>query len=250
MRVARGAGSITISPAARDRIAAGRARLDEAMARGERIYGVNTGVGGNVKFSLTPEQTALLQQNLVCQLGCATGQPLPGGRGAGRHPAARRHVRDGRFGGAGRAGRGAGGAARSGRHPGGAALWLGGGERRPDALGLHRPRAAGHGRGGIRGPPHARGRSPARGGDGAHGVRSQGGPRAHQRHHRHDRRGGAGVDGCRPRAAGAAGRGGAGGGGPAGARRAVRALGARGEGPPRPDRGGGARSRSCSKAAG
>ena len=55
-----------------------QARLEELLARGERIYGVNTGIGGNVGISLAPDQMELLQHNLMHELGCATGQPLPG----------------------------------------------------------------------------------------------------------------------------------------------------------------------------
>jgi phenylalanine ammonia-lyase len=56
----------------------GRAALEALPARGERIYGVNTGVGGNIKYLLEPEQAVLLQENLMRHLSCATGQPLPG----------------------------------------------------------------------------------------------------------------------------------------------------------------------------
>ena len=55
----------------------GPAAWTSLLARGERIYGVNTGVGGNVGISLAPEQMELLQHNLVRHLSCATGQPLP-----------------------------------------------------------------------------------------------------------------------------------------------------------------------------
>ena len=77
-RVAREGAEVRIGDAARARIARGRERLEELLARGERIYGVNTGVGGNVGISLPPEQMDLLQHNLVRHLACATGQPLPG----------------------------------------------------------------------------------------------------------------------------------------------------------------------------
>ncbi len=77
--VARQAAIVTFSDAARGRIRRGRARLEERLAAGDRIYGVNTGVGGNIKFSLDAEQTGRLQENLVRQLSCATGAPLPGG---------------------------------------------------------------------------------------------------------------------------------------------------------------------------
>ncbi|MGB7720915.1 MAG: aromatic amino acid lyase, partial [Bryobacteraceae bacterium] len=45
-RVAREGAEVRIGEAARARIARGRERLEELVERGERIYGVNTGVGG------------------------------------------------------------------------------------------------------------------------------------------------------------------------------------------------------------
>ncbi|MGA3235882.1 MAG: aromatic amino acid ammonia-lyase [Bryobacteraceae bacterium] len=77
VRVARAAEPVGIVGAARSRIALGRQRLEELLARGERIYGVNTGIGGNVGISLAADQMELLQHNLMRHLGCATGQPLP-----------------------------------------------------------------------------------------------------------------------------------------------------------------------------
>jgi len=76
--VARERAEVKIAGGARTRIANGRARLEELVARGERIYGVNTGVGGNIGISLAPEQMDVLQHNLVRHLSCATGDPLPG----------------------------------------------------------------------------------------------------------------------------------------------------------------------------
>jgi len=75
--VARDAAPIAISDSARARIALGHRRLQDLLARGDRIYGVNTGVGGNVNISLAPDQMETLQHNLVRHLACATGQPLP-----------------------------------------------------------------------------------------------------------------------------------------------------------------------------
>src|SRR5215469_5269321 len=75
--VARENTAITLTSSARERIAKGRARLEEMLARGERIYGVNTGVGGNVGISLAPEQMETLQHNIMRHLACATGEPLP-----------------------------------------------------------------------------------------------------------------------------------------------------------------------------
>ena len=76
-RVAREEVPAGLSASARERVALGRRRLDELLARGERIYGVNTGVGGNVGISLPPEEMELLQSNLLRHIACATGQPLP-----------------------------------------------------------------------------------------------------------------------------------------------------------------------------
>jgi len=77
VRVAREGAAVRFGGDSRARIALGRQRLEEMLARGERIYGVNTGVGGNVGISLEPGQMELLQHNLVRHLACATGQPLP-----------------------------------------------------------------------------------------------------------------------------------------------------------------------------
>ena len=77
VRVARGGAEVRLTGGARTRIANGRALLEERLRRGERIYGVNTGVGGNVGISLAPEHMETLQHNLVTYLGCATGAPLP-----------------------------------------------------------------------------------------------------------------------------------------------------------------------------
>ncbi len=68
---------VELDGGARERIHKGRAALDAQLERGERIYGVNTGVGGNIRFALDPSQSELLQHNLMRHLSCATGPPLP-----------------------------------------------------------------------------------------------------------------------------------------------------------------------------
>lgn len=75
--IARGNARVTVAPTAMARIAKGRAALDAALTTGEHIYGVNTGVGGNIKFALAPDQAEMLQLNIMRHLSCATGQPLP-----------------------------------------------------------------------------------------------------------------------------------------------------------------------------
>ncbi len=77
VRVARDGAAVHLARSARARISKGRDRLWERLARGERIYGVNTGVGGNQGFVLRPEDMERLQHNLMRHLSCATGSPLP-----------------------------------------------------------------------------------------------------------------------------------------------------------------------------
>src|SRR5438552_3808928 len=72
-----GQSTVELAEAARSRIGRGRAQLEKLLAAGERIYGVNTGVGGNIVFQLSPDQAELLQLNIMRHLSCATGQPLP-----------------------------------------------------------------------------------------------------------------------------------------------------------------------------
>ncbi len=76
-RAARFRLRLDLDDGARARIRKGRIALEEQLARGVSIYGVNTGVGGNIKFALSPDQAELLQHNLMRHLSCATGPPLP-----------------------------------------------------------------------------------------------------------------------------------------------------------------------------
>ena len=75
--VARREAAVEFAEAARGRIRQGRVKLEERLAAGDHIYGVNTGVGGNIKFTLDAEQTERFQHNLMNHLSCATGAPLP-----------------------------------------------------------------------------------------------------------------------------------------------------------------------------
>ena len=74
--VARREARVEFAEPARARIRQGRVKLEERLAAGDRIYGVNTGVGGNIKFSLDAEQTERFQHNLMNHLSCGTGAPL------------------------------------------------------------------------------------------------------------------------------------------------------------------------------
>jgi phenylalanine ammonia-lyase len=76
--VARAGSQAGWAPGALAAVGKGRAALEALLARGERIYGVNTGVGGNIRYALGPQEAVLLQENIMRHLSCATGQPLPG----------------------------------------------------------------------------------------------------------------------------------------------------------------------------
>ena len=77
LAVSAGGAAVELASGARSRIERGRVLLEKLLAAGERVYGVNTGVGGNIVFQLGPEQADLLQTNIMRHLSCATGQPLP-----------------------------------------------------------------------------------------------------------------------------------------------------------------------------
>ena len=61
----------------RRKIVASRELLEEKLRRGEIIYGVNTGLGGNVRFILPAKDLAKHQENIFNFLICGSGDPLP-----------------------------------------------------------------------------------------------------------------------------------------------------------------------------
>jgi phenylalanine ammonia-lyase len=74
--VARTGLQVQFSELAEIRIRKSRQRFEQSLASGQRIYGVNTGVGRNVSISLDAERTQRLQQNVMSNLSCGTGAPL------------------------------------------------------------------------------------------------------------------------------------------------------------------------------
>lgn len=75
-QLARFGRRVELSNHAQSLVRRGRLALEAKIARGDIIYGVNTGVGGNIAFTLGPDKTELLQHNLMRHLSCATGEPL------------------------------------------------------------------------------------------------------------------------------------------------------------------------------
>jgi histidine ammonia-lyase len=63
-----------LAPAARDRIAATRAVVDEIVSSGRVVYGVNTGFGKLAEVRISPDQLSQLQLNLLRSHACGTGR--------------------------------------------------------------------------------------------------------------------------------------------------------------------------------
>jgi histidine ammonia-lyase len=68
--------SVTIEPAARERVTRARRFVDERFADGHAIYGVTTGFGRLANVQIDPADAAQLQLNLVRSHASGTGDPL------------------------------------------------------------------------------------------------------------------------------------------------------------------------------
>jgi histidine ammonia-lyase len=67
---------VEIAPGARARMAASRATVEEILAAGQTVYGVNTGFGKLSDVRIPPESLAQLQTNLVRSHSAGVGNPL------------------------------------------------------------------------------------------------------------------------------------------------------------------------------
>ena len=74
--VAIGGEHVTISPPARTRIAASRKIIEQIVARGAVVYGVNTGFGKLSDVRVPQNKLRQLQLNLVRSHACGIGPPL------------------------------------------------------------------------------------------------------------------------------------------------------------------------------
>jgi len=69
-------GSIALDPAAIERVAAARTVVDRYMDRDEPIYGLNTGLGGNVGYRIPPEEIEAFQVKMVRGRCIGVGEPF------------------------------------------------------------------------------------------------------------------------------------------------------------------------------
>jgi histidine ammonia-lyase len=67
---------VEIAPKARARMAASRATIEDILAAGQIVYGVNTGFGKLSDVRIPPESLAQLQTNLVRSHSAGVGNPL------------------------------------------------------------------------------------------------------------------------------------------------------------------------------
>lgn len=75
--VARHGGKVGLDPTARQRIDAARAAVLEQVARGNPIYGINTGFGNFAQVRVDDAKLADLQRNIVRSHAAGVGDPLP-----------------------------------------------------------------------------------------------------------------------------------------------------------------------------
>jgi histidine ammonia-lyase len=74
--VARGARTVGLAPEAREAVVRARRVVDEAVAKGAPIYGVNTGFGSFSDVHIPADRLRDLQQNLVRSHAAGVGEPL------------------------------------------------------------------------------------------------------------------------------------------------------------------------------
>src|SRR5437773_818139 len=77
LAVARHAVPVALAPHALAAVTASRRTIEAAAARGDTIYGVNTGFGKLAHVRIKPEQTRELQLNLIRSHASGVGDPLP-----------------------------------------------------------------------------------------------------------------------------------------------------------------------------
>jgi len=75
--IARFGEKVELAPAALERIKVCRAMLEEKLAAGETMYGVNTGIGEFSEKKLSDEQVKEFQKYLIYNHAAGIGEPAP-----------------------------------------------------------------------------------------------------------------------------------------------------------------------------
>lgn len=74
--VARGRAAAALDPAARERMAITRRVVEDILASGAVVYGINTGFGKLADVRISPDQLDRLQLNLLRSHACGVGEPF------------------------------------------------------------------------------------------------------------------------------------------------------------------------------
>ena len=74
--VAKFGAKVKFSGEMEERVRANRRLLDKFLEEGRIIYGVTTGFGENVRYTISPEDASTLQENIVRTHSVAVGEPL------------------------------------------------------------------------------------------------------------------------------------------------------------------------------
>lgn len=74
--VARNRAAVTLGTEARERVRRARMLVDELVAARRPVYGITTGFGKFSDIIISPDETELLQRNLIMSHACGVGDPL------------------------------------------------------------------------------------------------------------------------------------------------------------------------------
>ena len=66
----------SLDPAGRDKVAAAAAVIADIVAKGDPVYGINTGFGKLASVRIAADDVATLQRNLILSHCCGVGEPL------------------------------------------------------------------------------------------------------------------------------------------------------------------------------
>jgi histidine ammonia-lyase len=67
---------VTLDPACDSAVVAGARSIEAILARGEPVYGINTGFGRLASIRIAPADLAVLQRNLVLSHAAGVGEPM------------------------------------------------------------------------------------------------------------------------------------------------------------------------------
>ena len=77
VRWARGTDLFTFAPAALARLQADRQVVEQHAAAGKPVYGLNTGLGGNLGYRLADDEVMAFQQQVIRGRMIGMGEPMP-----------------------------------------------------------------------------------------------------------------------------------------------------------------------------